>query len=144
MTIEKFMESKNIKNRKKVEKWIENGYIPNASLKKDYIPDSARIPYTQARARKADAIYLSIIRASELRYHVIPDLYSLTQNEFDFYIEQLVQANILAKRVEDEVTYYDITLSKLKYTKNMIFELIESVSKATTEGLSNAFINQAS
>ena len=60
MTIKEFMNNNGLKNRSTVEKWINDELIPNASIENDYIPNSARVPYTKARAKKAESIYRSI------------------------------------------------------------------------------------
>lgn len=39
-------------SEKTVIKWINNGYIPGASVENNYVPDSARKPYTKARAKE--------------------------------------------------------------------------------------------
>lgn len=51
MTISDFATKVKI-SEKTVIKWINNGYIPGASVENNYVPDSARKPYTKARAKK--------------------------------------------------------------------------------------------
>lgn len=58
MKIDTFALQNKVK-RKTVEKWIKDDLIPKADLEKDYIPESARLPYTKARA-KMQNLYMSV------------------------------------------------------------------------------------
>ena len=74
MDIDQFASNNGVK-RKTVEKWIEKGLIPKADFEKNYVPDSARQPCTNARAKNANAIYVSMVKASFERKHILPVLY---------------------------------------------------------------------
>ncbi len=142
MTIEQFAKNKNT-SKKKVIKWIEKGLIPQADLKENYVPDSARKPYTQARAKKASSIYHSIIKASNSRYHVLPQLYGMDEKEFNVYINNLVEAGILTIRESDGVRYYDVTFQyqSIKGDKlnKIIGTLVESAAKGMTCAITDGF-----
>lgn len=142
MTIETFA-SKMSKSVKIVQKWIQNGYIPGASIKDNFVPDSARIPYTMARAKSADAIYCSIIKAANKRMHVMPELYGLGKDEFDGYIRRLEKAGFIELRVSDGITYYDATLDAMRYSREFILDAIEAVSRGITSGATEVWIAQA-
>ena len=96
MTIEAYM-NKYHQSKKTVNLWISNGYIPGANLEADYIPDSARMPYTAARAKTANGIYKSIINASKSLKHVVPELYKIHKDEFDGYIRRLSQSGYIER-----------------------------------------------
>lgn len=52
MTLEEFMQKYNIKRKQKLLEWISKGLIPKANIERNYVPNSARVPYTKSRARK--------------------------------------------------------------------------------------------
>lgn len=60
MTVKEYMEKWNINNEKKVIEWIKKDFIPGTTYNKcneTYeIIDSARIPYTSARAKNSNSI----------------------------------------------------------------------------------------
>lgn len=128
MTIKEFMRNNGLKNRSTVEKWINDELIPNASIENDYIPNSARVPYTKARAKKAESIYRSILKACRERKHVLPQIYKMSSEEFNQYINQLENAGLINKRTEDGVEYYDISLYALKLQKEEINKIIVTIS----------------
>lgn len=61
MTIDEYAQKYSVKKKETVIKWILDGLVPGADLATNYIPDSARQPYTNARAKSADSIYYSIV-----------------------------------------------------------------------------------
>ncbi|MBR2372400.1 MAG: hypothetical protein IKA90_05990 [Clostridia bacterium] len=138
MTIEQFAKIKG-KKKKLVVSWVKNGLIPGASLEKNYIPDSARIPYTKARAKTSKARYVSMVRASEGFYHILPQLYGICKEEFDAYVQRLVDAGLIARRNTDGVDYYD-TVYDSSQTDNFILKAIEKAAKVIIEGATTAII----
>lgn len=141
MTIKEFAKRYNVKERI-ARKWIRCGYIPEANIENDYIPDSARVPYTKARAKTADAIYVSIVKASRNRMHVVPQIYGLTQAEFDGYIRRLEDAGLIVLRVTDNVTYYDATINAINFSRKFILEAIEACSKGLAGGVTEACLEK--
>lgn len=127
MTLENFMENYGLKNKKTVVDWISKGYIPGANLEKNYVPDSARPPYTRARAKNAGSIYMSIVDASYKRRQVFPALYRLCDEEFESYIENLVQAGLIIKRITDGVIYYDAAVQVENLKRKFILEAVKAV-----------------
>ena len=99
-------------SKETVIKWINNGYIPGASVENNYVPDSARKPYTKARAKNSDAVYCSIVKACMNFCHVVPALYNMRDDEFNGYIDRLIAAGYISTRVADGVTYYWRAISK--------------------------------
>ena len=141
MTIDQF--AQNIgKKRKTVEKWIREELIPNAILENDYVPDSARQPYTKARAKSAKAIYISMVDASSKRQHIMPKLYKLCEDEFEAYANKLIEAGFLERRISDDVTYYDATIEADSINKKNILDTIKAVTYGVAEGVASAILNQ--
>ena len=138
MTIEEFAKNTGKKESLVIE-WIRKGLIPNASVDNNYIPDSARLPYTKARAKTSTARYVSMIRATENFYHILPKLYGICKDEFDAYIERLVEAKLIVRRVTDNVKYYD-TLYNGTAKKSFIIRTIEALACGIAEGATTAII----
>ncbi|MFQ7194750.1 hypothetical protein [Thomasclavelia spiroformis] len=112
MNIKEFAEKYKIKNEKKIVNWIDSDILPGA-YKLDngeyYISEYSKPPYTSARARKCDAIYTSIVKACDKRKSVCAKLYKLNEDEFNLYIEQLMEKNIIEKRTYDNCDFYYAT-----------------------------------
>lgn len=141
MTINEFISNYNIKNKRIVLDWIKKDLIPLADVEKDYIPDSARPPYTRARARNSKSIYISIVKASYNRRHVMPQLYKICEDEFRGYISRLIQAGIIEARISDGIEYYDATLTVNNIKRNYILKAIEAVSAGVSEGTTKAILS---
>lgn len=141
MKIDTFALQNKVK-RKTVEKWIKDDLIPKADLEKDYIPESARLPYTKARAKNAKSIYVSMVKAAYSRKHILPVLYKICDDEFNGYIERLVDAGCIVKRISDDITYYDATLQANEINQKFILNAIETISKGVSEGVTTAVINK--
>ena len=141
MTIEKFALDNKI-GKKIVEKWIKEGLIPKADLEKNYVPDSARQPFTKARAKNTNAIYVSMVKASYNRRHILPALYKICDDEFYGYIERLINAGCLEKRISDDVTYYDATIKASELNRQFILKALKAISKGVSEGATSAVLNK--
>lgn len=133
MTIVQFAEIKN-KKIKTVLKWIYDGFLPNASVDNDYVPDSAREPYF-SRAKESSSIYYSIVYASSHLKHVSNKTYGLTIQEFNSYIDRLIAAGLIEKRIEDGVTYYDATPKVADKKKRFILDAIAAGTYGITKAL---------
>ena len=140
MTIEVFMDNYGIKKKETVISWIKKGYILGADFSANKVPDSARPPYTKARAKKVDAIYLSIVEATRRRLHVLPQIYKICPDEFNNYITQLENAGLIVRRVSDGITYYDLAVSATRLNKKFILDAIERCSKGIAEGVTTALL----
>lgn len=134
--------SRNKVKRKTVEKWIKDDLIPKADLEKDYIPESARPPYTKARAKNAKSIYVSMVKAAYNRKHILPVLYKICDDEFNGYIERLVNAGCIVKRISDDITYYDATLQANEVNQKFILNALKVISNGVSEGVTTAVINK--
>ena len=141
MKIDTFASENKVK-RKTVEKWIKDGLIPKADIENDYVPDSARQPYTKARAKNTNAIYISMVKASYSRKHILPVLYKICDDEFNGYVERLVRAGCLEKRISDGVTYYDATIKASEINRKFILDALKVISQGVSEGVTTAILNK--
>lgn len=118
MEVTEFAKKFKIKNEKKIINWIDKDILPGA-YKLDnggyYISEYSKPPYTSARARNCTAIYTSIVKACEKRKSVCAKLYKLDEVEFNLYIEQLVEKDIIEKRTFDNCDFYYATLNSRKF-----------------------------
>ena len=138
MTIETFMSNYSIRKKETVIKWIIDGLIPGADLTTNFVPDSARRPFTCARAKNADAICCSIVTASRKLYHVMPQIYKICTDEFNGYINRLVEAKLIVIRVTDNITYYDSTLTEKNCNKKFILDAMEACARGIAQGITTA------
>ena len=102
-------------------KWIKKelipGTVPDEETGKMLIPNSARRPYFPRCMKKAaaDTIRASIINACIKRRHVSEKTYNMNKGEFEKIIENLEKADLITRRVEDGITYYDSTPKSDEY-----------------------------
>lgn len=145
MTVDAFRERCGA-STKTVKAWIENGYVPGANWDADYVPDSARPPFTEARAKSQypNSVFTSIVKAALKRKHVLPELYGMCQDEFDGYVNQLVEAGLIRIRITDDITYYDPTLQAERQSKSEIKQLIKECVEAASRGVTSAYLEAAS
>lgn len=144
MTIDNFMQNYNIKKKETIIKWIIDDLIPGADLASNHLPDSARPPYTKARAKDASSIYSSIVIASHKRYHVLPKIYKICADEFNGYINRLAAANLIVLRITDNITYYDSPLPEKDCNKKFVLKALEVLARGIAEGVTTATIKLAS
>lgn len=141
MTIEEYTIKYRVKKKETVINWILEGYVPGSDLATNYIPNSARQPYTKARARNANSIYYSIVKATKNLYHVTAEIYKLCEDEFNGYINRLVEANLIVVRVTDGVTYYDSPVPDKNCNQKFILAAIEAGARGVAQGVTAALIN---
>lgn len=139
MTISEFA-AKTGHKTKIVKGWIDRGLIPKADISADYVPDSAREPYTKARAKTSDAIYESIVNAARNRRHVLPALYGIGQDEFNGYVDRLIESGLIFARESDGVVYYDATPKAQELKQRELCNIIESISRGCAEGVTTAMM----
>lgn len=108
MTIRAFAEKHN-KEIRLVKQWIRKEFIPGASLEENYIPDSARVPYTCTRARKGDAILQAILKACKNEYGITSKLFKISPERFEAMLFSLESEGLLLSYESDGIRYYDIT-----------------------------------
>jgi len=119
MTILQFMDKFHLTNQKKVEEWLQKGLIPGAKLDNEtnqwVISEHTYPPYTKARAKNADAIYVSIVNACLNQKSVCAKLYHLTEEQFSVYIKTLNAEGLITIQNIDGVDYYFATPQSKKY-----------------------------
>ena len=115
MTIDEFATKMQIK-RGTVISWVSKGFIPGAH--DDYVPDSARKPYTRARAKTGDSIIKSILKACNVQMCVCAGLYGISEVDFNTYITGLIDKGFIAAFEADGVQYYNITARGVDYLDN--------------------------
>lgn len=134
MTIKDYSIRCNV-SEKTAKQWIQKEYVPGANLETDYVPNSARPPYTEARAKVKfpTSVFGSIMKATLKGKHVVPSLYDMCQEEFDHYIDELAKAELIRVRITDGITYYDPTLEAEVQKQNEIKEIIEKCVEAVSK-----------
>ena len=121
MTIKEYMAKTGVTKKKYVYDWIEKGLIPG--VKQDdntgefIFPQSACRPYRpRLRANaKANIIYTSIVNACLKHQYISADIYGMSSGEFQSFINELIAAELIKERLEDNVIYYDATIKSSKY-----------------------------
>jgi len=121
-------------SKRTVNKWLKKGYIPGAVHHVENncweIPDSARCPYTEQRAKSRETINLSIIKAATKGKQVMPALYGISDDEFQLYINNLINANYIYSFEEDNVIYYNATIQGeelIRQNRKKALKLIEMI-----------------
>lgn len=99
-----------------VKEWIKKGYVPGAQG--DYIPPSARQPYTVTRAKTGSAIVRSMLKACNNHYGIFAGIYNISQDAFDAYVKSLLDGGYIIAYEEDGVTYYNITVKGIEFLRN--------------------------
>lgn len=128
-----------------VKDWCKKGYIRGLRTTEDGeydIPASVRAPYTKNRS-KGDAIYTSIVKAVLHDCDVCASLYNMDEGEFDTYINQLLEANLIGTFTAKDtgITYYCKTLRSSEFSKlpkNKILKFLHSVKPDINIGVVNA------
>lgn len=148
MTIKEFAEKCNV-TEKTVKSWIENGYVPASPPDESgerFIAEYIRAPYTEAKAKKQDAIYKSILNGLNMRKNVFPKLYGISEEDFESIIQDLKNGGLINEKCIDGYTYYDITLKGIEYkdkTKTQIMNLLTGVGTIVTTITSISTLGQA-
>lgn len=147
MNIKEFAEKYKIKNEKKIVNWIDRGILPGAYKLDDgeyYISEYSKPPYTSARAKNCTAIYVSIVKACEKRKSVCAKLYKLNEDEFNLYIEQLVEKNIIEKRTHDNCDFYYATLNSKLFLENKKYrnKVLQSVTTTILSNMATVVLNK--
>lgn len=144
MTIDDFMQRFGITNKRKVETWIENGYIPGAIANDEgevAIPEEALPPYTEARAKKKDSIFASILKGILSRKQVLPALYRMSDTEFKQYVNELERQDLITIKIVSDIEYYYPTLKAEEYIQdNSRFRKIMRQLQPITEGIASGSV----
>ena len=78
-----------------------------------------KIELTIDSYNKGDKIYISIVRAIMNEFDVCVQLYRIHEDEFEGYIDDLVEAGIIAKYIAKDtgIEYYRQTLKSSEFSK---------------------------
>lgn len=74
-------------------------------------------------------------------YHVTAKIYNLCDDEFNGYINRLVEAGLIIIRVTDGVTYYDSPIPSKNCNKKFIIDAIEAGARGIAQGVTSALAN---
>lgn len=144
------------KTDKTVADWLDRHLVPGAYALEGshewYIPEDARPPYMKTKPKSGgDAMYKSIANAVSDGCAVFPELYNMTKQRFDVYIDRLIAADIITSYTTEGITYYEATLQTAKFAKMtnnaaMIFlkECLEVCSKGAAKGVTEVILSKAS
>lgn len=115
MTIDEFATRTQTK-KSTVISWVSKGLIPGAYG--EYVPDSARMPYTRARAKTGESIIKSILKACNAKMGICAGIYGIAEEDFNTYISGLISGGYIASYEADGVQYYNITTAGISFLKN--------------------------
>lgn len=155
MTIKEYMKKTGVTKKKYVENWLKEGLVPG--VRKDNVsgewifPDSARRPYRARLKSNSDAcmIRASILNACLKREYVSYKTYHMSKGEFLSFINDLLTAELICERVEDNITYYDSTIKSDKYRgksvkviRKFIIDCLGEVVEKATYGMTKALLEE--
>lgn len=144
MTIKEFALEKSVLEST-VRGWCEKKLIRGIKFDEktgEYdIPSSAKVPYYNNRAYKGDKIYISIVRATMKGFDVCAALYKIHEDEFQGYIKDLLEAEIIAEYTARDtgVLYYRQTLKSSEFEKlpmNRVKAFLNEAKKIVSINLS--------
>ena len=65
----------------------------------------------------------------------MPQLYKICEDEFNGYIDELVNAGLIRRRISDGITYYDATLAVDGMKANAIKKCVEDALRIVSVGV---------
>lgn len=152
MTISEFKNRFDLKESEaSILKWLNEGYIPGAIMNEETqawdIPEDAWPPYTKARAKNTDSIYKSIVKACTVRRHVFANLYKISENEFQQYINQLAEIGVISVVKSKEMVHYYATLKSEEFLANkkpteFIKDCLAQMAEGAAKGAVTVLINK--
>lgn len=140
MNIEEFARKLD-KNTDTVRNWVDHHYIPGVRTDEEgnyIIPNSARKPYTETRARNKAAIYKSMVKACDKGCGITAELYKISDAEFQSYIQQLLDLQYICSYVEDGVTYYNITPTGAEWMNAGYKETVSAIASGVVSAAVSA------
>lgn len=152
MNYKEYMSRVGVSKRIYIEKWLENDLIPGVTGKENietaFFPESARRPYADkwlTANTDANKIRAHVVKAAIQRRHISARQCFMSDMEFSNMIKELVDADLIRIRVEDEIEYYDSTLKSkeledihLDVVRKFVLDAIE----AATKGAASAAIEK--
>lgn len=155
MNLKQYMEKTGVTKKKYVVEWLNKDLIPGANDEGgEYsFPDSARRPYRDGHLKaglSAEKIRAHIIKATLARQHITAVACHMSDGEFQAMISDLVEADLVRIRIEDDITYYDSTRKSEEYKNRSLREIgkfvqecMGIIAKNVAEGATKAAINDA-
>lgn len=133
LTMKEFMKKVGVTKKKYVLDWINEERIPGIQKEGDtyLFPNSARRPYRSHCKPKSNAktIRGAIVNACMKRQHISASTFYLSEGEFESYIEDLIQAELIALRKEDGICYYDSTIKSEQFNELGVEKIAQQVHK---------------
>lgn len=111
------------KSRRTIVEWCKEGFIRGAYFDADIddyaIPKNYKEPYMLRGKPKGDGIYISIVKGIVNGYDVCAKLYSIGESEFEEYMKELIESNIVAafKDKDTGIVYYKQTIHSSDFSK---------------------------
>lgn len=155
MTLNDFV-AKYEKSERTVMNRLDKRLVPGAYVLEDtrewYIPEDAQPPYMKKKPKNGgEAMYKSIANAVSDGCAVFPELYNMTKQRFDVYIDQLTAAGIITSYIAEDITYYETTFETAKFAKmpnkavmEIMKQFIEAYSKGAAQGVTEGMLSGVS
>mgnify|MGYP000970672116 CR=1 FL=1 len=156
ITLKEYMTQVGVTKPKYVQQWIDLDLIPGItrgdSLKDTLFPESARRPYCERWLNPglhADRIRAHIVKACLQRRHITNRTFFISEGEFNGYIRELEEAELIRTREEDGIVYYDSTTKSNPYRekgveeiRKFIIDVMETIARGFTRGATEAIIER--
>lgn len=69
---------------------------------------------------------------------MLPALYGLCEDDFNGYVDRLVEAGYIGRRTTDDITHYVATPQAEHYKKLELLKVLEPAIKTASEGITTA------
>lgn len=132
------------KSDKTVMGWIKNGLVNGAAyVNGTYtISDLSRPPYMHASSRSAASIRKGIVVGCKRSLSVNCKVFKISEDEFNVYVDQLIAADLIEKRVIEGVAYYFSTMRADSMSEKQIYKLMKDFASTVTEAATGAITEQ--
>ena len=149
MTIDVFMKRFDLHHRNTVIDWINKDWIPGTTSDEEgvySIPEEALPPYTRARAKRGNSVYISMLKGVCSRKHILPALYKMSENEFQRYTNVLADAGLIMIDEVNGIRYYRPSLEASDYLSNnttmkMLLKQLQPLTEGVVAGSTKALLD---
>ena len=152
MNYKEYMKKTGVTKKAYVQKWLDADLIPGVIDKDDIdiaeFPESARRPYANrwlTAKTDANVVRGHVVKAAISKHHISAKQCFMSTLEFNDMIAELVRADLIRERVEDDITYYDSTLKSATFTgksmaelRRFVIDAIEAASRGAVTGMCEA------
>lgn len=134
MTLEEFVKRSG-KKESTVKKWIRKGWVNGASYTGNtyVISDLVFPPYTRAKHNTANAVRKGIVIGCKRRLSVNAALFQMSEYEFNLYVDQLVESNLIEKHIVDGNTYYYSTPKADELSDSQIYKTVKGLTQTVVQ-----------